>query len=159
MVDIGLFAIFFSACAAAGATGSFFPPGPWYRTLSKPQWTPPDWVFPLAWTYLYFALAYAGARVAPMEEAGFAMAFWALQITLNTLWSPVFFGLQRLGSSLVIVGLLWGAVLGLLISLWSLDKIAFWVVSPYILWVTIATALNFAIWRRIQTETSAAPTE
>ena len=94
-----------------------------------------------------------------MEEAGFAMAFWALQITLNTLWSPVFFGLQRLGSSLVIVGLLWGAVLGLLISLWSLDKIAFWVVSPYILWVTIATALNFAIWRRIQTETSAAPTE
>ena len=61
------------------------------------------------------------------------MAFWALQIALNTLWTPVFFGLQRLTAGLVVVGCLWVAVLGLLISLWPLDPVAYWAVMPYVI--------------------------
>ena len=144
-MDWSLFILFFAACTAAAATGSMFPPGSWYRALSKPRWTPPDWLFPIAWSYLYLALAFAGARVAPLEGSAYAMAFWSVQIALNTLWTPIFFGLQRIKSGAVVIGFLWCAVLGLLISLWPLDKIAFWAVSPYILWVSIAGALNFSI--------------
>ena len=91
-----LFAIFLGACFAAGATGALFPPGAWYSTLKKPSWTPPNWLFPVAWTTLYLCMAAAAARVAGAEGSAFAMALWALQIALNTLWTPVFFGLRRI---------------------------------------------------------------
>ena len=122
-----------------------FPPGPWYRALSKPAWTPPDWVFPVVWTILYLILAFVGARVAPLEGSAHAMAFWAFQIALNTLWSPVFFGLERVKAGMVIIAFLWIAVLGLLISLWPLDRLAFWICTPYLVWVSIAAALNGSI--------------
>lgn len=154
-MDWTLFLIFLGACAAAGATGSMFPPGPWYRALAKPSWTPPDWVFPVAWSYLYLALAFAGARVALLEASAYTMAFWALQIALNTLWTPVFFGLQKLKAGMVILVLLWLSVAGLLVSLWSLDSLAFWVTAPYILWVSIAGALNASILMRNRAEASA----
>ena len=91
-MDWSVFILFFAACAAAAVTGSMFPPGAWYRDLRKPFFTPPNWLFPVAWTVLYIASAYAAARVALVAENGHAMGFWALQIALNTLWSPVFFG-------------------------------------------------------------------
>ncbi|UWQ18375.1 tryptophan-rich sensory protein TspO [Jannaschia sp. M317] len=147
-MDWILFLVFLGACGAAAATGAMFSPGAWYRGLSKPSWTPPDWVFPVVWTTLYLALAFAGARVAPLEGSAYAMAFWALQIALNTLWTPVFFGLQRMKAGLVVIVLLWLAVAGLLVSLWPLDKIAFLVVAPYLVWVTIAAALNASVLRR-----------
>jgi len=125
-----------------------FAPGAWYRGLDKPVWTPPDWLFPVAWTVLYISIAFAAARVAPMEGSAYVMAFWALQIALNTLWTPVFFGLQRLGAGLVIIGLLWLSVFGLLAMLWPMDRLAFWVTSPYLAWVSVAAALNLSIWLR-----------
>ena len=150
-MDWSLFAIFFGACCAAAATGSMFAPGAWYRGLDKPTWTPPDWLFPVAWTVLYISIAFAAARVAPMEGSAYVMAFWALQIALNTLWTPVFFGLQRLGAGLVIIGLLWLSVLGLLAMLWPMDTLAFWITSPYLVWVSVAAALNLSIWLRNRT--------
>lgn len=147
-MDWTLFAIFFGACCAAAATGSMFAPGAWYRSLDKPTWTPPDWLFPVAWTVLYISIAFAAARVAPMEGSAYVMAFWALQIALNTLWTPVFFGLQRLGAGLVIIGLLWLSVLGLLAMLWPMDTLAFWIAAPYLMWVSVAAALNLSIWMR-----------
>ena len=150
-MDWTLFAIFFGACCAAAATGSMFAPGAWYRGLDKPTWTPPDWLFPLAWTVLYISIAFAAARVAPMEGSAYVMAFWALQIALNTLWTPVFFGLQRLGAGLVIIGLLWLSVLGLLAMLWPMDTLAFWITAPYLVWVSVAAALNLSIWTRNRT--------
>jgi benzodiazapine receptor len=95
-MDWGLFTIFLLACAAAATTGSMFMPGAWYRGLDKPPWTPPDWVFPVAWSVLYLSSAYAATRIAPMEGAAYGMAFWAMQIAFNTLWTPVFFGLHRI---------------------------------------------------------------
>ena len=150
-MDWTLFAIFFGACCAAAATGSMFAPGAWYRGLDKPTWTPPDWLFPVAWTVLYISIAFAAARVAPMEGSAYVMAFWALQIALNTLWTPVFFGLQRLGAGLVIIGLLWLSVLWLLAMLWPMDTLAFWITSPYLVWVSVAAALNLSIWLRNRT--------
>jgi tryptophan-rich sensory protein len=147
-MDWTLFLIFLGACCAAAATGSMFPPDRWYRDLSKPAWTPPDWLFPLAWTVLYLSLAWIGARVAPLDGSAYAMAFWALQIALNTLWTPVFFGLKRLGAAMVVITFLALSVAGLLAMLWPLDRTAFLLGVPYLVWVSYAAALNLSILRR-----------
>ncbi|MFQ1702390.1 tryptophan-rich sensory protein TspO [Loktanella agnita] len=146
-MDILLFLLFLTACVGAGATGAMFPPGAWYERLNKPAWVPPNWVFPVTWTTLYLLMAFAGARVAMLDENGFAMAFWAIQIAFNTLWTPVFFGLRRMKTALPIIGVLWLAVLGCLITHWQLDAWAGLAFLPYLIWVTIAGALNMAMVR------------
>ncbi|MEM9797573.1 MAG: TspO/MBR family protein [Pseudomonadota bacterium] len=147
-MDWPLFLIFLAACGAAATTGAMFPPGDWYRRLDKPSWTPPDWLFPLAWTMLYLSLAVTAARVAGQDGSAYAMAFWAMQIAFNTLWTPVFFGLRRLGAALIVLVGLWIAVIGLLVSLWPLDTLGFWLTVPYLIWVSYAGALNADIFRR-----------
>ena len=142
-----LFAIFLLACAGAGMTGGLFPPGPWYRELRKPVWTPPDWVFPVTWTVLYLCMAGAGARAAMAPDNGIAMACWALQIAFNGLWTPVFFGLRKIRLGMVVVGMLWLTVLGATVALWQVDWIAGALFLPYLVWVTIAASLNAAVWR------------
>lgn len=140
-----LFGIFLAACFAAGATGGLFPPGPWYRALNKPSWTPPDWLFPVAWTTLYICMAAAAARVAMLPGNGLAMALWALQIALNTLWTPVFFGLQKIRMGLGVLALLWIAVAACMLALFQLDLIAGLLFLPYLAWVSTAAALNFSV--------------
>ena len=147
-MDWGLFSIFLAACGAAAATGSLFPPGAWYKGLSKPGWTPPNWLFPIAWTALYIAIAVAAARVAPLNGSAHALAFWALQIALNTLWTPVFFGLRRLWGGVVVISGLWLAVLFTAIAMWPLDRTAALLFVPYLAWVSFAAALNLAVARR-----------
>lgn len=146
-MDWTLFAIFLAACFAAGSTGALFEPGKWYESLSKPSWTPPNWLFPVAWATLYLCIAAAAARVAPLEGSQYAMAFFALQIALNTLWTPVFFGLKRMGAGMVVLVALWIAVATTLGIFWSLDWIAGLLFVPYLVWVTVAGALNYSVWR------------
>ncbi len=94
-----------------------FPTGPsWYQRLAKPAWTPPNWVFPVAWSTLYLLMSFAGARVvaniADDPRAGaIALVFWAIQIAANTLWTPIFFGLRRIRAALPVMAILWLAVL------------------------------------------------
>ena len=141
------FAIFLAACFAAGATGGLFPPGRWYEQLRKPPWTPPNWLFPVAWTTLYLCMAAAGARVAVASDNGIAMALWSLQIALNGLWTPVFFGLKRMRLGLVVLVLLWLSIAATLVALWSVDTVAGLLFVPYLVWVTVAGALNRAVIR------------
>ena len=82
-----VFALGFFACLSAGSTGSLFPTGDWYKTLNKPDWTPPDWVFPIAWLYLYVALSYSLVRVYGTPGNDLFLIFWALQLVFNTLWT------------------------------------------------------------------------
>lgn len=142
-----LFCIFFAACLGAGVTGGLFPPGPWYRGLEKPWFTPPDWVFPVTWMVLYICMSVAGARVAMLDGNGLAMAFWALQIAFNGLWTPVFFGLKNIRLGMAVVGFLWLTVASCMLAMWQLDWIAGALFLPYLIWVTIASALNAAVWQ------------
>jgi tryptophan-rich sensory protein len=146
-MDWTLFPIFFAACAAAASTGAIFSPDGWYRQLVKPRWTPPDWVFPVTWTVLYVLIALAATRAAGHEGATHALAFWSLQMTLNALWSPIFFGLRRIRAGMFAVAALWAAVLATTIALFQLDTLAGAMFVPYLVWVTIAASLNFAILR------------
>ena len=146
-MDIVLFALFLAATFAAGSTGALFPTGDWYKSLNKPTWVPPNWMFPVAWTSIYLLISFAGARVAVMDANSYAMAFWAIQIAFNALWTPVFFGLRRLKGSLPIIAALWLAVLGCTITHFQLDFWAGLAFVPYLVWVTIATALSIAMIR------------
>ncbi len=159
-MDWALFTIFFMGCVAAGSSGAVFLPDDWYRNqIAKPRWTPPDWVFPAAWSVLYILIALAAARVARLPGAEYALAFWALQMTLNSLWSPIFFGIRRIRAALIAVSALWLAVAATMIALFQLDWIAGALFVPYLVWVSIAFSLNFWIWRNNQDTYAAQPAE
>jgi tryptophan-rich sensory protein len=146
-MDVLLVGIFRLACCAAGATGAAFPPGRWYETLEKPAWTPPDWAFPLAWTTIYLLISFAGARVAVLDGNGLALAFWAVQAGFSTLWTPIFFGLRRMKAALLVMVPLWGSVAA---CTWFNFQLDFWAgvaFLPYLAWVSVAAALNAAVWR------------
>ena len=141
------FLVFLFACMAAGLTGSLFPPGEWYSELKKPVWTPPNWVFPVAWPILYLLMSYSGATLANLESAGSALALWALQISLNTLWTPVFFGLKNLKLGLIIIFLLLVSVAICAYVFWLYAWIAGLLFLPYLAWVVFAAALNTAVFK------------
>ena len=147
-MDWGVFTIFLFACCAAAATGSMFSPAGGFRQFTIPTWTPPDWVFPVAWTTLYLCAAVAAARVAVLQGNAYGMAFWAMQIAFNTLWTPVFFGLKRIKAAFFIMIGLWVAVAGTMISFFLLDWIAGALFVPYLIWVSVAGALNASVWAR-----------
>ncbi len=150
-MEYGLFFTYLAACGAAAATGAMFQPGDWYRGLSKPAWTPPDWVFPVTWTILYLTMSYAAARVAGLAgtsaATGQALAFWSVQIALNTLWTPIFFGLRNMRAGLIVIVLLWLAVAATVVAFARIDWFAGLLMAPYLLWVSIAAALNGAVLR------------
>jgi translocator protein len=147
--------IYLAACGAAAATGVIFQPGVWYDSLRRPDWTPPRWAFPVAWTLLYILIAIAAARVAGIAGNGTALALWSLQIALNTLWTPVFFGARRMGAGAIIISLLWLVVLAMVPVFWSLDLVAGLLLLPYLLWLSLAGALNVWIWRNNPDEAAA----
>ena len=148
-MDPWVFLIFLLTCGPAAATGAMFSPGEWYRGLRKPGWTPPDWLFPVAWTTLYIFMSLAGERVARQAGAdaavGAALALYAVQIGLNTLWTPVFFGLKRMRAGMVVLALLWLAVAATLIAFWRVDWVAGLLFLPYLAWVSVAAALNWSV--------------
>ena len=102
-MDWYLFLIYLIICFSAASTGALFPTGKWYRELSKPKFNPPDWAFPIAWSLLYPLMAYAATQMSSNSDREYPMAFWTLQIVFNTLWTPVFFGLNRIRTGMTIM--------------------------------------------------------
>jgi benzodiazapine receptor len=137
-------------CFAAAGTAVFVTTGGWYDGLHKPSWNPPAWIFGPAWTLLYIMMAVAVWLV--WREGGWkvqrrALSLFLLQWLLNALWTPLFFGIHRPGLAFAEILLLWFALLATLISFWRVRKAAGVLLLPYLLWVSFATALNFAILR------------
>lgn len=141
------FLVFLLACGAAASTGFFFKPGQWYESLVKPGFTPPNWVFPVAWSTIYLLLAWAGYRLTLIPGSQEVLALWAAQIALNTLWTPVFFGAHRVFASMVILMLLWLVVAVMVVMALQLDVIIGLILLPYLGWLCVAAALNFSILR------------
>lgn len=119
--------------------------GSWYQSLDKPSFTPPNWVFPVAWTTLYVLIAIAGARTALRAPTGLIMALWAAQLLLNFAWTPVFFMAHRPGFALIVIALLFLSILAFIALSWSADRIAALLFIPYAAWVAYASVLNGAI--------------
>lgn len=141
------FLIFLIACGAAASTGIIFKPGQWYEELNKPSFTPPKWLFPVAWSIIYLLLAWAGYRLSLMPGGQVVLALWAAQIALNTLWTPVFFGAHRIFAGMVIISLLWLVVAAMVVLALRLDLVTGLILFPYLIWLCVASALNFSILR------------
>ena len=125
--------------------------GPWYFQLRKPSWQPPDWLFGPAWTLIFALAALAGVlywrNCADHERRLQALAAFALNAFLNTFWSLLFFRLKRPDWALYEVGFLWLSILLLIVLLGRVSWRAAWLLSPYLLWVTFASYLNWTIVR------------
>ena len=120
-------------------------PGAWYAGLGKPPGTPPGWVFGPAWTFLYILIGFAGWRIAtftPRGVRGLAFRFWALQMVLNFIWSPIVFSLHRLDIGLAVILTLLAVIIGFLATSWRTDRIAAILFIPYLIWVSFASYLN-----------------
>ena len=139
------FFIFLLACAAAASTGVIFKPGAWYESLVKPSFTPPNWLFPVAWTIIYLLLAWAGYRLSLIPGSQTVLALWAAQIALNTLWTPVFFGAHQVLAALVILAVLWVVVAVMVVLALQLDVVTGLILFPYLAWLCVALALNCSI--------------
>lgn len=137
-------AVFFVVTCCAAASGGIWKPDDWYRALNKPGWTPKDWVFPVVWTPLYCAMAMAAWLVWRSDAPGadLAIAVWGVQLALNAVWSWVFFGRKQIKLALLELAALWLAVAATILLFWPIDPIAGALLLPYLLWVTIAGALN-----------------
>ena len=121
----------------------------WYASLTKPSWTPPNWVFPLVWSFLYAMMAASlwllWDRAADTARRRTAIALFSLQLVLNAAWSPVFFGLHHTRAALVIIVLLAAAIAATILAAWRTQRMAAWLLVPYLAWVVYATTLNAGI--------------
>ena len=120
----------------------------WYQTLNKPSWNPPDWLFGPAWTVLYVLMGIACFLIwksnSPHKKN--LLTFYGLQLFLNGVWSPAFFGLQNPLLGLLIIIPLWALILVCVLQFRKASMAASVLMIPYLLWVTFATSLNAAIW-------------
>ena len=138
-------------CELAGILGSFFTifaiPS-WYATLAKPALNPPGWLFGHVWITLYLLMGISLWLIWKSDSPEKKKALWLFfaQLILNAIWSPVFFGGQSIGGALAIIVLLWAAIVLTILVFTKISKVAAWLLIPYILWVSFAVYLNFAIW-------------
>ncbi|GLR50036.1 tryptophan-rich sensory protein [Shinella yambaruensis] len=120
-------------------------PDEWYRSLAKPAFTPPDWLFAPAWSLLYTIIGVVGARTWLTLRRSMAMRLWFAQLVFNFAWSPAFFGLRDPASAMIIILGLLISVAAFIIASWRQDRTAALLFVPYLAWVAFATALNAAI--------------
>lgn len=121
----------------------------WYATLNKPFFAPPNWLFGPAWTLLYFLM---GAAFYLIWKQGWqkkknkiAGKYFLAQLALNFIWSPIFFGLRMPLLGLIVIVAMWIMIAITMKKFYPLSKPAFYLLVPYLLWVSFATLLNGAI--------------
>ncbi|HLR25256.1 MAG TPA: TspO/MBR family protein [Fodinibius sp.] len=134
----------------ASFSGANFVPGEWYEMLQKPLWAPPNWVPPLVWPILYVLMGIAAWFVwkrRPVTVKKPALMWFLLQLILNAMWPWLFFGKHFIGTALAEILLLWIAILFTIFLFWHEDRRAGILIIPYILWVSYASALTFAVWQ------------
>ncbi len=121
----------------------------WYRTLVRPSFAPPNWIFAPVWSLLYLFMAIAIWRVSlapPSPARNWAIALFLTQLALNFAWSWLFFSQHRIGFALVEVLLLWASILACVVLFRPLSPLASWLMTPYLAWVSFASLLNWGFW-------------
>jgi tryptophan-rich sensory protein len=151
-----LLAVAIGAALAAAAPGALLSPllspaaGQWYAALAKPAWTPPDHWFAPLWVLLYVLMGssvWLIARERYHRGRNVALAAYAVQLLLNAAWGPLFFGARNIGAGLFVIVALWLAVAWTVREFAAVRPAAAWMLVPYWVWVSVAGALNLAIWK------------
>lgn len=130
-------------------TGIFIRPGEWYADLIKPGFTPPNWAFGPAWSYLYITMAIAMGRV--WRQKGWPGArddlmLYGAQLVFNAMWSFVFFGQHLMLLGFIDIVFLLAVVVLLTVRFFRCDHVAGWLFVPYCLWLAYAATLNFSLY-------------
>ena len=151
MKNIAGFVVWLAVCQLPALVGAGFvqPNMAWYQTLQKPLLTPPDMVFGMAWAVLYILLGVAAAkafRAGLNERTEPAMLLLLIQLVLNALWTPVFFGLRSFAGATVILVFLLGEGVYLHRAIKRLDKRAAVLLLPYWGWLVFASYLTVSFW-------------
>jgi translocator protein len=163
-------------CEMAGVVGAFFTTpeiNSWYKSLNKPSFNPPGWIFGPVWTTLFVLMGISLFLVwekkwesknkinfknkkpwnkisqkllsGPWQKANIIIIF-ATQLVLNVLWSVIFFGMHSPGVAFFELIMLWFAIIFTIINFYRVSKTAALLLIPYVLWVSFAGVLNYFIW-------------
>lgn len=134
----------------AGGLGSFFTTSsldPWYSSLEKPFFNPPNFIFGPVWTALYIlmglSLYFFWTNKGEAKKRGYK--FFTAQLVLNSLWSIIFFGLRSPAAALLIILILLVYIFLSINEFMKLSKIAGYLLIPYALWVSFASILNLSV--------------
>jgi tryptophan-rich sensory protein len=140
-------------CFLAGGIGTVFTSSAiptWYVYLNKPFFSPPNYLFGPTWTVLYILMGISlyliwkkGTKNKKVREA---LIFFAIQLTLNAAWSPIFFGAKNLFVSLIVIIFMWLFIIKTILAFGRINKTASYLLYPYIIWVSFASILNFSVW-------------
>lgn len=140
-------------CLVVGSLGSFFtaPAIPtWYEGLTKPFFNPPNWIFAPMWTILYILMGISFYLIwikHPKDKRAIgALKLFGIQLAVNAIWSPIFFGMKNLFLALITIVLMWILIKKTILAFMPIDKKAAKLLYPYIAWVSFATVLNFSVW-------------
>jgi tryptophan-rich sensory protein len=159
LVSIGLAMLAPTLASMIGGAATGRTLDDWYRTLNKPRWNPPNWLFPVAWTFLFTVMGIASWLVwragrsgnekdlSTSPEAKKALKIYGVHLIFNALWSVVFFGMRKLGWAFVELLVLWNLVIATIVSFYRVKPAAGIMLIPYFLWTTFAGILNFTVWR------------
>jgi tryptophan-rich sensory protein len=154
MINIIKFIISIVICQLAGFIGSFVTRSSvnvWFRTLEKPNFYPPPQIFAPVWIALYLIMGIAffliWKKSTENSDVKYAMIVFIVQLVFNTLWSLVFFGLHSISGGMIVIIILWFLILTTIFSFYKISHQAAYLLIPYILWVSFAAVLNFAIWK------------
>jgi len=140
-------------CLIAGSLGSLVTingPGSWYATLQKPFFAPPNWVFAPVWITLFILMGIALYLVwqcgTENREVKMALGIFGVQFALNVIWSFLFFGLESSLLGLIDIILLWVMIVVTIRAFYRVKKSAAYLLIPYLAWVSLASALNGAVY-------------
>jgi tryptophan-rich sensory protein len=128
----------------AGSTDT----NPWYQSLTLPVFQPPGPLFGIAWAILYTLIGVAfamvwGTKMVPGKRL--AIALFAVGFAINLTWSPVFFRLHMISAALAIIAVMLLVAIATTWSFWRVNRLAGWLMLPYLAWLCFAGALNIAI--------------
>ena len=138
-----------AAIGVAALGGLMTDLGDWYLSLQKPAWQPPDWLFGPAWTLIYALVAVAAVRAwrrstTKTSQQNLLIAL-LINATLNVGWSLVFFRLQRPDWAMFEIFFLWSSIVLLIAIVRRRDRVAAWLLVPYLAWVTYAATVNYGV--------------
>lgn len=121
-----------------------------YENFNKPAFSPPGWIFPVVWTILFLLMAIAAYRIWMKGKSGEdvkkALILYGIQLFLNFLWSIIFFRFRLYAIAFLELLLLLVFILLTTFEFYRIDKPAAYLMIPYIVWVSFAGVLNYAIW-------------
>lgn len=140
-------------CMALGSLSGLFTVNEiktWYSTINKPSWNPPNFIFAPVWTSLYLLMGISLGIIinkSKSPERTKAIILFIIQFVLNFFWSLIFFKFHHLLFAFIEIILMWFAILLTIISFSKINKIAAWLLVPYIAWVSFASILTYTIWQ------------